>query len=508
VIRAAVIPVAVLLGTAAPAAATSADDTEVRLRTTAEFAKPAYDSTDVDPDSDNIRFTVTIENIGTVTAEDVDLAVRTDLVVDNTDLGPLFGDAGTVRLAPGERFSIEVPVRVWYSTEELRVQLDASAVGQRYAEGSYLLTAPMTLLRGSVSGIVYGDVDGDEVVDAGEELVGGTLDISGGFPNHSEQFRVGAGGVFTMPDLPAGGYTVNTWLSPGWRVATPTVHQVAGGSNTWLIRAVRDVKPALSAAATFDRDTYTVGDAAREHVVLTNTGTTTLSGVRAVCGGDNGDLNNLYGRTWGDLTAEGGAGVPLRPGERRTFDFTEIVPPQGAEFGFVVLSCQFFVGDVTGPVTTDRAGVPGLLGTVTGQLCMVDSDPCGPVAGVHILLLDTVGRVVVRTVTAPDGHYRFTDMPAGSYEIRFVGPWRHPWGPIDYLQIFGGMTSERRLDVRPGPNLSDPQALPQPTPSQQASPRPANLADTGVSAVELTTFGALLLLTGAALALAGRRRTG
>jgi LPXTG-motif cell wall-anchored protein len=78
-----------------------------------------------------------------------------------------------------------------------------------------------------------------------------------------------------------------------------------------------------------------------------------------------------------------------------------------------------------------------------------------------------------------------------------------------YVQILGGRTVDGLLRVLPGPSIADPEAprttTPLAAPRPQASPRPANLADTGASVVELTALGALLLLAGAALLLVRQR---
>lgn len=456
------------------------------LRTTVEFTKAAYVSTDED-----IRFTLTVENTGTASATDVH--VTTDLEIDQ--LGVLAAPGTT--LAPGERVSVEVRVLSWQPTDRLRVRVETWAADQQ--QGEQTAEAPMTTLRGSVSGIAYGDLDGDHVIDPGEELAGGIVSVSGRLPLHAEDVRVGPGGVFTIPDLPAGHYAVSAELSPLWQVTTETL-DVPNGPTTWVIRAVRYVKPAMAASATLDRDSYPLGATVREHVVVTNTGTTDL--VRVVASCDENKSNMLSANAWGELSPENG--VTLRPGETRTYDFTDVVPPNADRYGFIVLNCWFFVDDgQMGAETIDQATVPGRTGSVTGELCQPVAVPCVPVPGLEVLLMDDALHVVARTVAGPDGRFEIPAVPAGRYQIRFIGPWRLAPDADTHFPAMAEQTIHWRLDVVPGPILEDPDAplatSPPPPPAPAPRPQPTALAHTGVNVGGLLTLGALLLLSGLAL---------
>jgi hypothetical protein len=472
---------------AVPAAAQGAD-----LRTTAEFTEETYVSTDED-----VRFTLSVENTGTVSVADVH--VTTDLYVDQESLGVL-ADPGTT-LAPGERVSVEVRGLVWQPTDLLRVRVETWAADQQLGEQT--IEAPMTMLRGSVSGTVYGDLDDDHVIDPGEGMPGVVVSVGGGLPFFLDDVRAGPGGVFTIPDLPAGHYSAIASVSPLWET-TMEYFDVPGGPTTWVIRAVRAVKPALTASATFDRDSYPLDATVREHVVITNTGATDLTGVVAVC--DEEKSNMLSANSWGELTPE--HGVTLRPGETRTYDFTDVVPPNADRYGFIVLHCWFQVdGANMATETTDRATVPGRTGSVTGEVCQPGTVPCVPVPGLEVLLMDDALHVVARTAAGPDGRFEIPAVPAGRYQIRFVGPWRLAPDADTHYPAMAEQSVHWRLDVVPGPTLDDPDApratgtpaAPTVSPAPAPRPRPTELAETGVNVGGLFTLGAALLLSGLVL---------
>ncbi len=508
-IRAAVaaLVAALVLCAAAPA---SAQGDVVRLRLTAAFNQPTYLSTDAD-----VRVTVTVENVGTVTATDVDVLADSAMNVDHLALGDLAPGVGAVRIEPGELVTVDLPVFAPLSGP-LHATFEAVAVGQRQdttsGEHVAVVDAAVTVVRGNLTGTVFGDVDGDGVADPGEGLVGGEVALDGGMTGVFVNTRVGANGVFAFAGLPAAEYYVTYAPPAGWRVVGPPTVRVGPGENTVQLRAVRAARPALTATVSLDRTTYAVGDTAREHVVLTNTGSTPLDRVMAACGATEGD-NGLQGLTWGDLHTSSGVGVTLAPGERREFDFTEVVPESGGAYGFIELTCAFTVDWQDGPTARATARVPGRFGDRTGILAQVGERVDRPVPGVSILLLDTdTGRVIARAVSAGDGRFRFARVPAGRYEVRFAGPWRHAADSAGYLQVLGGSTLDQDIYVVPGPSIVEskapaptaPTALPAAS-RPRAAARPANLADTGASVVELTVLGALLLLAGGAL-LAVRQR--
>jgi LPXTG-motif cell wall-anchored protein len=466
----------------------TAQEEEPELRTTAAFGKPSYVTTDQD-----VRFTVTVANTGTAAATDVHVEVTTQMHVEPAELEPLTTPRA---LAPGEEFSVEVTATTWPVEEPLRAHLVTWANGAPLGDGLDI-EAPMTVLRGTVRGIVYGDLDGDEVVDPGEELVGGVVTIGGGVPYVFMDVRIGPGGAFTVPDLPVGHYTLFADLPYGWEVTTQPYYDLAGGTATWVVRAVRLVAPP-TATITFDRARYAAGDPIRVRVTLTNPTAVTRTHVREHCDGEA--PNVLSGAHWGEL--DPGVGVTLRPGETRTFDFADVVPPAAAEYGFVRVTCRAGAdGSWLGPPVRATAAVPGRFGSVTGRVCRPGTDPCVPVPGVSLRL------ATGHALAGPDGRFRLTGVPAGHHEIRFAGPWRHAPGGDAYLQVLGDKTVDRRVDVVPGPVIGRP-AAPVPPPARNvttAAPVPTRLADTGANVGGLSAAGVLMVLTGAALVAVRRR---
>lgn len=493
----AVLVAAFMVYAAVPATAQDED-----LRTTAAFTEAAYVSTDED-----VRLALTVENTGTASVADVHVRLATDLSFDIESLGALAAPGTT--LAPGERVSVELRLRLegGQSADQLSVGVETWAAEVK--RGEQTAVAPLTVLRGSVSGVVYGDRDGDHVVDPGEPLAGGTISVSGGYPLHLDEAPVGAGGAFAFPDLPAGRYFVDVSLPPFWQVAEDSF-TVPNGPATWAVRAIPYVEPALTASATFDQDSYPVGATVREHVVLTNDGTVDLVGVHAMCEADKSNMLTSDG--WGELSPEGG--VTLRPGETRTFDFTDVVPPSADRYGFIVLKCWFLLGDgTTAADTLDQATVPGRDGAVTGELCQPDTMPCVPVPSLEVLVMDDIDRVVARVVAGKDGTFEFPVLPAGSYGIRFIGPWRLAPGADTHHRVMAEQTIHWRLDVVPGPIFDDPEATrntatpaPPPAPAPAARPRPAQLAHTGVNLGVPLTLGTLLVLSGVGLLAVHRNR--
>jgi LPXTG-motif cell wall-anchored protein len=362
---------------------------------------------------------------------------------------------------------------------------------------------------------VYGDVDRDGVVDAGEPRRGVLVTLFGGLTGGEVTARTDAAGVAHFPGITGGRYTPLVQLPQGWYADVDQDIRVVEGTNTAVVRATLNDLTALSAAITFDRDSYAPGDTVRERVTLTNSGATDITGLVAHCGPYGAD-NVLNSIGWDELdtTVEGGATV--RAGETRTWEFTGVVPPQAWDYGFVMLQCSFSPATgYDGPMAEARADVPGGHGAVGGTLTTARQEP---LAGIKLLLLDPVsGAVVARAVSDATGHFQFPELPAGLYELRPVGPWR-VYEAVFSVQIWSGQHTEfNPLVLEPGPVQGDPDVPPPvapkstvdvvatPAPRAAPSPRPANLADTGADVRELSAIGLLLVLAGAGLLLVRRR---
>lgn len=511
-----VLAVVLLFATAVPAAA---DEPYVDLVVTAELDRAAYVS------SDEVGLTVSVANAGTAPATGVTLETLGEPYFQVT--WDVLNPAGPgARIGPGETVRVSAAVHMRDVFDEVWQQLWVTSAepDRDPTTDEVTLRAPLTQLRGDVSGVVYADRNGDGVVDPTEALVGVRVALG---PGEGHVGRTDADGRFTFTDIPALEYWVDVDLPSGWRLTDSLRTVVIGqGDNELVLRAVRDGPLPLTAAIALDRDIYAPGDVVRERVTVTNTGAARLTGVWAVCGG-MGDPNELYGLGWGELDPAG-PGLTLAPGETRTFEFAEPVPERAREYGYLYISCVFTDSwdALVGPWAEARAAVPGGRGEV-GATFYQDRDADGVfddgegVGGVEFVLM-AAQAVVVRQRTDAGGRVVFAT-PAGRYELRVVGPWRLNPVPFklrvraDAVEDMGGVR------VFPGPWQPDPEAPPpssasstsptSSTPAAAARPPvrsagPGNLAETGADVGALSGLALLLILGGAALLLVRRRVTG
>jgi hypothetical protein len=356
--------------------------------------------------------------------------------------------------------------------------------------------------------VLFGDADRDEVFSDGEALVGVVVSLYSA--TKVVETRTDATGRAHFTGLPCRGYTYQVKLPGGWITTSDEYIKARPGVLVeQVVRAVRNEGVALAATIALDRDSYAPGDEVRERVTVTNRGRFEVAGIRAMCG-HYGTENDLYSIGWGDLDPESAHGLRLRAGETRSFEFTAKVPQQAWNYGFVVLRCDFSLsGTRDGTWAEDRAAVPGGRGSLAATL--VHGEQVLP--GVKVTLLDPVtGSTVVRAVTGADGHVQLPVCAAGEYELRLVGPWRFREATMP-VQVFAGVNQDLGpVEVLPGPSQPDPDApvadppapAPAAPPSPQASVRPANLADTGVSVWELSLLAVLLLAVGGVLVIAAR----
>jgi LPXTG-motif cell wall-anchored protein len=380
------------------------------------------------------------------------------------------------------------------------------------ADNTSTVTAFVTVEQADLTVTVYGDADHDGVVDAGETRAGVLVTLAGGINATDVSARTDASGVVRFPGIPGGQYVPFVNLPKGWYIDMNQLIDIRAGTNTALIGATVNDMTALSASVSLDRDSYAPGDTIRERVTLTNSGDTDIFGVVAHCGGWGALDNVLFSTGWGELRSDS-AGVVVHAGETRTWEFTDVVPSQARDYGFVSLRCDFSpdAGD-DGPVAETWAAVPGGRGSMAGRL--VDTGD-KVLVGVKILLIDQNGVVAARAVSDGNGRFQFPDLPAGLYEVRPVGPWRPYEMAVFMLHVMAGQPIDfDPFVLTPGPAQSDPDSPPPtgkstvdvvPAPSPQAAPvRPANLADTGANVVELAALGFLLLAAGALLVRARR----
>ncbi|TDV40146.1 carboxypeptidase-like regulatory domain-containing protein [Actinophytocola oryzae] len=491
--------VAVLLALACPAPA-SADDGYVDVFVQVNFDQPAYLPTDT------VVMTIWVGNKGTATATGVTATTTGDL--DFGSLGKLDPSGGGVELKPGARVVVAVKAVPADTGAGMRQQVEVSSVEEDGdpTDNRASVDAFVTAKRCDLTVNAYTDLDGDHVMDPEEAKQGIEVALMGGLERVTVTARTNADGVAEFPDIVGGQYVVGVGFPGGSLYDRTQRIQLRPGRNEATVRAWPVDMSKLSAQVSVDRTSYAVGDTVREHVTLTNTGTTDFEGLIAQCGeytiGGTAE-NFLFAVGWADLEP-GGAGAVLRAGETRTWDFTDVVTQRMWEYGFLSLRCEFMVqGLLRGAFAATTAAVPGGRGTLGGTVLRNEQ----PAPGITLRLLDMDDGTEVSRVTTDDaGHFDFPEIPANQYELRPLGPWRLADRTFP-VHVYAGTHYEfDRVELFPGPVLEDPLAPTSPPPVtrsvEQAAPqaRPVpSLADTGANVAELTALGFLFVVAGALL---------
>lgn len=375
----------------------------------------------------------------------------------------------------------------------------------------YSFSAPVTVRTATVTGLVFGDANGNGSADPGEALSGAHVVLSYRYGRTRYEATTGSDGRFSVV-VPTASYYV-TGSGSGSTVIPQTVNVGASGTDVTL-RAVQPLGKQLTAALHFTQHTYTPGDTAHIVVTLTNTGSTPLRQIGAECDrvGDPWDLaNNTPG--WGALINTG-TGVTILPHQVRTFDVTATVPAAARRAGEVIAACDFgYVGIDRGhrPEAEDTAKVPGLTGSLDGE---VDYFPHGHgLANVRVVLIDpTTCPIFTKSATTnAKGYFRIADVPAGvSYKLYVYPPtgWKVVYDDPTGAEIFGNDTSHFGIEVEHGTAHVPPVPTSSPTcpASTPPGPPPVPIANTGTDASRLAALGGGSILVGLLLVVCGRRR--
>lgn len=480
----------------------------------------------------DVPLKVTITNSGTAAATDVhafsyNVSGSNFTITDWKGLQQTSPTAPGIELQPGSHiFDLTLQITRWTgSTAKFQLMFEGKNI---FATLSNPVSVPVVdpNKTSTVTGVVFGDRNGNGAADPGEGLAGGTVTLDG--PAYSEPVRTttDSTGHYIFEHVPTGRYFVSAYPLPdGWVMPTSPIELDIDGSGKVVqsdIRAVRPLSDRLAATLAFDRDTYRPGDTVHVHVTLTNKGGTPISGITANCnraGPANWSVNGPF--NWGDITSR--QGTTVNPGETRTFDGTGTVPQHADDFGFVELGCDFGNPEQLGNPTA-IARVPGQLGSSPGTIYNDKNgnhqqDPGEEIAGAKVGLIDVLsGKVVARQISDKSGRVKFDGVPAGLYEVRVFGPWAPEAGKAFVVPVVRGGWFSWNLALKPGPNVPDTDSVP-PTPVSQlpikdimathptaAPAKPAGLASTGANVIGLSIAGLATLAIGAGVVLYARRR--
>ncbi|MFW2383844.1 MAG: SdrD B-like domain-containing protein, partial [Acidimicrobiales bacterium] len=293
----------------------------------------------------------------------------------------------------------------------------------------------------SVGDLVWDDLNGDGVRDAGEPGLGGVpvdlLDGSGtvvasttsaadgsytfsGVDPGSYRVRFGTIGAFELTDQDQGGDdTVDSDADPvTGETALFTV--ISGESNPTLDAGL--VAPAsLGDTVWFDADANGVQDAGEPGVP--GLAVQLLDGANSVVATDTTDASGTYGFTGlepGDYSIRVvGAGLVFTAQDSGGDDAADSdVDPAGLSNAVTLVS-----GDVISSI--DAGIIPSSIGDRVFEDLDGDgqAEPGEPgLSGVTIELLDDLGAVLATTTSAADGSYLFDFLLPADYQVRFTAP--------------------------------------------------------------------------------------
>ncbi|GLY48168.1 hypothetical protein Lesp01_18240 [Lentzea sp. NBRC 102530] len=392
-----------------------------------------------------------------------------------------------------------------------------------------------TVKTGTISGVLWGDANGNGVQDAGEGLAGARVYANAGWnPNGDPSTRTDANGRFTLADLELRVWSLNFTELPGGWVLTPgnNYQNVDGTGATSNLRfqAVRPLTDQLSASARIIATDPVPGGSATVEITLSNRGGADVVDVVEGCNRAGMGPHLTFPNGLSDLDWNKGATIPA--GQTRVFTAAAVIPENADVYGYAFIGCDF------GPRDGILDGFPGVFEYVqvgdrrtdTNGSVYVDRDGNGwmndaeHLTGVSISLVDPKTGAVVATATTTDdefGRAFFTDIPVGLYRPVVEGPWKlkHPEWFINAASCPEWCNYGWAVEVVPA---DEPGGTPGGGDSQPETPEPAKvvqvdtfrptataspLAQTGASVEGLALAGALTLLLGGASIFLARRRT-
>ncbi|MBB5802076.1 hypothetical protein F4560_001844 [Saccharothrix ecbatanensis] len=474
-----------------------------------------------------------VTNVGTASATRVFLDSTGNL---SSHYWSGFGYGGSPPIGPGETAEGTLSARITAADDLLTLVVTARSDIEpdvNPADNTVTVSVPITVVRGTLTGTVYGDSDGNGVMGADEALADLEVTVRGGRPYADYTATTDSAGRFTFPDLPRGRYEVkyasDTWWSPHLEVDVDGVDD-----PDLLIRGTPLANRVLTVTGALDRSTYQLGDTARFALTLANSGPMPLTGITAACWSNGNAPLDL-----GEL-APGGPGVTLPANASRDLVVPIPIDSRMVDTGNLQADCTFgapphYNGNVVVKVLARVPGgrAPKVAGLVALERPRSGTAPLGPpvpgapVPNLKVYLKDQfTGAVFVRATTNASGVFEFFDVPAGTHQFGVVGPWEIVHGgpvfpvtagdngsPSNHLVLLVPGTDKpdpdpapRPNDPSPPPGTAPPGAAPPGTgPAQQ--PTAAQLAATGVNVTWLALGGLLTLLAGIGLLTrTGRRR--
>ncbi|GAB2829159.1 hypothetical protein GCM10027200_30760 [Lentzea nigeriaca] len=315
------------------------------------------------------------------------------------------------------------------------------------------MTVKVRQQRGTASGVLYVDKDGNGRFDDGEGLANSTITINGGTPFTTDYAFTDDKGEFRFRSIPTGEYFVRYLDSrSAYYVVKPGHSDFAieqGGDTKLALPAVASVDTTLTASMKFDKSSYAPTDEVGLNVTLTNTGSAPLTHVVAVCKTDKGYVPGT-GDGWKAL-APGGEGVALAPGETKTVRVTDRVP-KDVSFKTFYASCSFGNNGTHSAgyasAGTAYASVHGVFGNV--DFTVVNAEDGKPVSRAVVAVLDAATRRPLKDVTSAwNGSERVYDVPVGKIVLVVAGKWKPADGKEFTLDVLPDVFNRITLRVAP-----------------------------------------------------------
>ncbi|MGM1059858.1 hypothetical protein [Saccharothrix sp. Mg75] len=497
-------PTSVTSTPVSPSSSAAAEPAEgtVDLRVTVAFDKAGYFA------DEQVTGSVTLTNAGTATADHAWLEVQGFPVHLPRVPGPI--DPGQTHEGTFNDY-----VTTTDAVLTIVVTAHANVVDANPADNSATAAASITVVLGTYAGTVYGDGNGNAVMDPGEALAGVQVSTGGGRPLTTHAAVTDGSGRFRFDDLPRGDYWTRSVLEPWVFLSGYTAVDGVDDPDV-VVRGAHPIREELTASAVLDRQTYRLGDLAHLTLSLTNSGAVQITAVTSNCG--------HLGPTGSELgaLALGGPGVTLPPGTTRIFEVPYVIGSATSHRGYTEVACTF--GSPPhhngSAFASAFARVPGMRvekvdGIALRHLFVSPPwpvSPLPPVPGGEVYLRDrTTGAVLARATTADTGRFSFHDVPVGRHDIGVVGPWKIMFSTTFEVSANDDQPPLRMVFVEPGPYQPDPRTpLPPPPASGPGGVDPpagaaGELAATGVDVTWLALGGLAAFVLGAVLVLGVRR---